>query len=139
MLARRAIASIILICIPRASAFRGNPTRFYRTSTLCMQSKPALLSVGERQVVLPQISSWSLVASRDGIERTFMFTNFVQAFGFMSQVAIVVSEFTMNLSEPISLTITFLFSNFIIIRLLRQRSMITTQNFSTFTIKSAFF
>jgi 4a-hydroxytetrahydrobiopterin dehydratase len=33
-----------------------------------------------------------MAKNRDGIERTFMFSNFVQAFGFMSQVALLAEK-----------------------------------------------
>lgn len=42
--------------------------------------KPALAELGS--------SGWTLVEGRDAIEKTFEFKNFVQAFGWMAQVAI---------------------------------------------------
>lgn len=35
---------------------------------------------------------WSMVEGRDAIQKTFLFTNFVEAFGFMTQVAIIAEK-----------------------------------------------
>ena len=35
---------------------------------------------------------WSMLEGRDAIQKTFLFTNFVEAFGFMTQVAIIAEK-----------------------------------------------
>lgn len=35
---------------------------------------------------------WSMVEGRDAIQKTFLFKNFVEAFGFMTQVAIIAEK-----------------------------------------------
>lgn len=48
------------------------------------------LSEADHKVALAelQVSGWSPVAGRDAIHKTFQFKNFVQAFGWLTQVAI---------------------------------------------------
>ncbi len=49
-----------------------------------------LLSEATRQTVLQPLfdTGWEMVEGRDAIHKTFVFTNFVSAFGWMTQVAI---------------------------------------------------
>ena len=35
---------------------------------------------------------WSMVEGRDALQKTFLFKNFVEAFGFMTQVAIIAEK-----------------------------------------------
>ena len=53
-------------------------------------STPQPLSQEERQGSLQGClaSGWTLLSDRDAIQKTFLFTDFNQAFGFMSQVAL---------------------------------------------------
>ena len=48
-----------------------------------------LLTEGERQNTLAPLleNGWEIVTGRDAIAKTFQFTNFVKAFGWMTQVA----------------------------------------------------
>ncbi|HEX7782031.1 MAG TPA: 4a-hydroxytetrahydrobiopterin dehydratase [Sphingobium sp.] len=46
------------------------------------------LSDEERAVALAELPEWTSVAEPDGISRSFSFGNFVEAFGFMTKVAI---------------------------------------------------
>lgn len=50
----------------------------------------AKLDDAERKAALAELqdSGWALVDGRDAIKKTFQFKNFVQAFGWMAQVAI---------------------------------------------------
>ena len=47
------------------------------------------LSPEARAEALASLPAWSLVEGRDAITRTIQFDNFVQAFGFMSKVALL--------------------------------------------------
>lgn len=47
------------------------------------------LAEGERAKALGQLTEWRLVEGRDAITRRFVFSGFVEAFGFMTQVALV--------------------------------------------------
>lgn len=47
------------------------------------------LAEGERAKALGQLTEWRLVEGRDAITRRFVFSGFVEAFGFMAQVALV--------------------------------------------------
>ena len=47
------------------------------------------LTPAERAALTAEIPDWTTEPSRDAITRTFVFADFVQAFGFMSQVALV--------------------------------------------------
>lgn len=48
-----------------------------------------LLTTTERSALARDLPSWRHEAGRDAILRTFVFADFVAAFGFMSQVALV--------------------------------------------------
>jgi 4a-hydroxytetrahydrobiopterin dehydratase len=50
------------------------------------------LTEEERAVALADLPLWTAVADPDGISRRFTFTDFVGAFGFMAQVAIIAEK-----------------------------------------------
>ena len=50
------------------------------------------LSEAERAEALDGLPDWDYDDSRDGIRRTFTFDNFVEAFGFMSRVALLAEK-----------------------------------------------
>jgi 4a-hydroxytetrahydrobiopterin dehydratase len=50
------------------------------------------LSQAERDQHLPALIGWSMQHGRDAISRTFIFADFVTAFGFMTQVAILAEK-----------------------------------------------
>ena len=47
------------------------------------------LDQAQRQVALAELSGWQLEADRDAITKTFVFADFVEAFGFMTKAALV--------------------------------------------------
>jgi len=49
---------------------------------------PKKLEGDDRKNALATVSTWSEVPSRDAIEKKFVFTDFVEAFGFMTKVAL---------------------------------------------------
>lgn len=51
-----------------------------------------LLSEDERREMLSALTGWSMVEGRDAIAKTYVFTNFVEAFGFMAKVALVAEK-----------------------------------------------
>ena len=50
------------------------------------------LSEAERKSALQELPGWSEVDGRDAIERTFIFKNFSEAFGFMTRAALVAEK-----------------------------------------------
>ncbi|MBO6789209.1 MAG: 4a-hydroxytetrahydrobiopterin dehydratase [Dinoroseobacter sp.] len=52
------------------------------------------LDTATRNEILDRLmkQGWSMVEGRDAIQKTFLFTNFVEAFGFMTQVAIIAEK-----------------------------------------------
>lgn len=50
----------------------------------------ALLTDSEREAQLPALfaTGWQLVEGRDALTKTFTFANFVEAFGWMTRIAI---------------------------------------------------
>ena len=48
------------------------------------------LTVSERESALPELTEtgWTLTEDRDALAKTFVFTNFIEAFGWMTRVAI---------------------------------------------------
>ena len=78
------------LCGPGARALPVR--RGISSSAVRLAAKPVRLTESERKTLLPALSKWSLVKGRDGIERKFEFANFVQAFGFMSSVALLAEK-----------------------------------------------
>lgn len=52
----------------------------------------AKLTDAERQEALGELADWSLVAERDAIRKSFRFGDFVEAFGFMTRVALLAEK-----------------------------------------------
>ncbi|CAN5441487.1 4a-hydroxytetrahydrobiopterin dehydratase [soil metagenome] len=50
------------------------------------------LNDDERALALGKLPEWTSVSEPDGISRTFAFGNFVDAFGFMTKVAILAEK-----------------------------------------------
>lgn len=50
------------------------------------------LSAAEREELLPQLSGWTLDEERDGLRRSLKFTDFSEAFGFMTRVALLAEK-----------------------------------------------
>lgn len=50
------------------------------------------LTDGERAEALASLTGWTPVDGRDAITRTFTFRNFREAFGFMTQVALIAEK-----------------------------------------------
>lgn len=50
------------------------------------------LSEADRKELLPQLSDWTLDLERDGLRRSFKFTDFSEAFGFMARVALLAEK-----------------------------------------------
>jgi len=57
-----------------------------------MSTSIELLSETERAEAMRQLDGWSFVEGRDAIATAYVFENFVQAFGFMSQVALIAEK-----------------------------------------------
>lgn len=49
----------------------------------------AKLDKAQRAAALKELKGWSEEPKRDGIVKTFVFANFVEAFGFMTKAALV--------------------------------------------------
>ncbi len=52
----------------------------------------AKLTEAEREAELPALAGWHVAADRDAIEKSFKFRNFVDAFGFMTRVALLAEK-----------------------------------------------
>jgi len=50
------------------------------------------LSSSQQTDALAQLSDWSMVADRPAITKTFIFGNFVEAFGFMTRAALIAEK-----------------------------------------------
>jgi 4a-hydroxytetrahydrobiopterin dehydratase len=50
------------------------------------------LSSEERSTLLAQLHGWQIVTGRDAIQRQFKFSDFNEAFGFMTRIAIKAQE-----------------------------------------------
>jgi len=69
------------------------------------------LSRAERTEALNALSTWSLVDGRDAIFKTFIFKNFVEAFGFMTKAALVAEKLNhhpewSNVYKKVEVTLT---------------------------------
>ena len=70
-----------------------------------------LLTTTERSALARDLPSWRHEAGRDAITRTFVFADFVAAFGFMSQVALVAERMDhhpewSNVYDKVEITLT---------------------------------
>ncbi len=52
----------------------------------------AKLTGAKRKAALKSLKGWTLEADRDAIEKTYIFDDFIAAFGFMSSVALVAQQ-----------------------------------------------
>lgn len=50
------------------------------------------LAADARAAALERVPDWTYLAERDAISRVFTFTSFVEAFGFMAQVALLAEK-----------------------------------------------
>jgi 4a-hydroxytetrahydrobiopterin dehydratase len=50
------------------------------------------LSDAQRRDLLAALDGWSMVEGRDAIRKSFVFSNFVEAFGWMTRVALVAEK-----------------------------------------------
>jgi len=46
------------------------------------------LTEAERSAALQELDGWTLAGGRDALTKTFLFRNFIEAFGFMTKVAL---------------------------------------------------
>lgn len=82
MISNRAL-SLKLLCRASATA---------RKFSLQASSMPTLLGGVEKENALKSLNGWKLMSDRDAIQKSYVFNDFVDAFDFMSQVAIVSEE-----------------------------------------------
>lgn len=54
--------------------------------------RPEKLDSAVIQLELAKLEGWSMIEGREAIQKTFTFKNFIQAFGFMSQSALVAEK-----------------------------------------------
>ena len=55
-------------------------------------SRPVRLNKDEIKSALGDVDGWSMVDGREAIQKVFIFKNFIEAFGFMSQSALVAEK-----------------------------------------------
>ena len=79
----------MFVCLPR---FVFRPIIF--TARKVSSAVPTLLQGQDRVKVLSELTSagWKLQANRDAISKSFLFANFVDAFGFMTKTAIAAEK-----------------------------------------------
>ena len=53
---------------------------------------PDQLTAAEIETALSNLDGWTLVEGRSAISKSFVFANFVEAFGFMSKAALVAEK-----------------------------------------------
>lgn len=63
-----------------------------RSLSLKASGKPVLLRGIDKENALKSLNGWKLMSDRDAIQKSFIFNDFVEAFGFMSKVAVVSEE-----------------------------------------------
>lgn len=69
------------------------------------------LTDAARAAALAELGGWSLDDDRDAISRQFVFKNFIQAFGFMSQSALLAEKLNhhpewSNVYKTVNVTLT---------------------------------
>jgi 4a-hydroxytetrahydrobiopterin dehydratase len=77
--------------LQRLGLFPVTPLHYHSTAKACV---PSLLEGQDRVKILTELSAsgWKLQTNRDAISKTFVFDNFVNAFGFMTKTAIVAEK-----------------------------------------------
>lgn len=55
-------------------------------------ARPEKLNPDAVEAGMKELEDWSMVEGREAIHKTFTFKNFVQAFGFMTQSAIIAEK-----------------------------------------------
>ena len=55
-------------------------------------SRPKRLTADEISKAMADLEGWSMVEGREAIFKSFVFKNFIQAFGFMTQSAIIAEK-----------------------------------------------
>lgn len=55
-------------------------------------TRPAKLTGKARQTALASLKGWKKVRGKEAIEKTYTFTDFADAFGWMSRIAIVAEK-----------------------------------------------
>ena len=81
-------AEMLLTQSPRATTRFFALTRIRNTACTAVL-KPTLLSGRVREEALRSLVGWDVLVGRDAIQKHFVFDDFVEAFGFMTKVAIV--------------------------------------------------
>jgi 4a-hydroxytetrahydrobiopterin dehydratase len=78
----------------RALSFKlqGQVSAAVRNLSLNASRKPILLRGNNKENALKSLNGWSLMKDRDAIQKSFKFKDFVEAFDFMSKVAVVSEE-----------------------------------------------
>ena len=64
-----------------------------------------------REQELSKLPDWQLVEGRDALHRTFVFGNFIEAFGFMTQAALIAEKMNhhpewSNVYKTVQVTLT---------------------------------
>jgi len=65
----------------------------------------------ERSSAMKSLIGWTQESDRDAISKTFVFKNFIQAFGFMTQIAIIAEKLNhhpewYNVYKTVNVTLT---------------------------------
>jgi 4a-hydroxytetrahydrobiopterin dehydratase len=78
----------------RALSFKrqGQVSAIVRNLSLKANSKPILLGGNDKENAIKSLNGWKVMKDRDAIQKSFVFNDFVEAFGFMSKVAVVSEE-----------------------------------------------
>ena len=69
------------------------------------------LTEEERKTALAELPDWTPVEGRDAIAKTFVFANFIEAFGFMTRCALVAEKLNhhpewSNVYKTVNVTLT---------------------------------
>jgi 4a-hydroxytetrahydrobiopterin dehydratase len=69
------------------------------------------LNDSELSLALSNLAEWSVVSGRSAISRTYVFKNFVEAFGFMSRAALIAEKMNhhpewSNVYKTVDVTLT---------------------------------
>ena len=103
-------AEMLLTQSPRVT------TRFYalarlRNTACTAVLKPTLLSGKIREDAIRSLIGWDVLVCRDAIQKNFIFDDFVEAFGFMTKVAIICEKMDhhpewQNIYNKVDVTLT---------------------------------
>ena len=87
------VASIYFLMFAKSiTPLRSVQTILSQRLSFATYAKPVLLAGVQRSDALGSLIGWTVMSDRDAIKKCYVFSNFIEAFGFMTKVAIIAEK-----------------------------------------------